>query len=149
MLGDVSTSTSSGPDERARRAGRALLALSTLRAARTANAWHPFSRRGRASFLFFPSGLTTSELPLHSLAVQALVTAGFVGTGALRSREGRAGLALTAASWAGLIGLERVATHADDALEAALVDGLGDDYRTLMAPTFAPPARSPSRGGRS
>ena len=129
----------SGSDERARRVGRAFLAVSALRAARTLNGWQPFSRRGRASALAFPSGLTVSELPLHSLASQALVTAGFVAAGGLRSRTGRAGLVLTAASWAGLVGLDRVAGQADGVLEAALVDGLGPDYRSLMAPELAPP----------
>jgi acetyl esterase/lipase len=128
----------SGSDERARRVGRALLAVGAFRAARTLNGWQPISRRGRASALSFPSGLTVSELPLHSLASQAVVTAGFVAAGGLRSRAGRAGLVLTAASWAGLVGLDRVAGQADEVLEAALVDGLGPDYRSLMAPDLAP-----------
>ena len=91
----------------------------------------------------FPGGLTVSELPLHSLAWQAAATAGFVAAGGLRSRAGRAGLALTAASWAGLVGLDRVAARADDVLEAALVEGLGPDYRRRMAATFAPPEDVP------
>jgi acetyl esterase/lipase len=80
---------------------------------------------------------------LHSIAGQALVTAGFVAAGGLRTRAGRAGMALTAASWVGLIGLDRVAGQAADLLEAALVDELGDDYRSLMAPEMAPPRSSP------
>ena len=119
------------------------------RAARTLNAWHPFSRLGRASVLSFPSGLTLSEMPLHSLAWQAAGTAGFVAAGGLRTRAGRTGLLLTAASAAGLIGLDRVAAQAADVLEAALVDELGDEYRSLMAPALAPPAdAAPSPVGR-
>jgi acetyl esterase/lipase len=129
----------SGSDERERRVGRAFLAVGALRAARTLNGWRPFSRTGRTSALAFPSGLTVSELPLHSLACQALVTAGFAAAGGLRSRTGRAGLVLTAASWAGLVGLDRVAGQADEVLEAALVEGLGPDYQSLMAPDLAPP----------
>lgn len=124
-------------------AGKAFLAASAIGAVRTANAWRPLSRTGRASVLSFPSGLTVSELPLHSLAWQALATAGFVSAGSLRSRAGRMGLALTAASWAGLVGLDRVAAQADEVLEESLVEGLGPDYRTRMAPAFAPPTGSP------
>ncbi len=130
-------------DQRAQKAGKAFLAVSALGAAQTLNAWHPFSRRGRASVLAFPGGLTVSEMPLHTLAWEALATAGFVAAGGLRSRAGRAGLALTAASWAGLVALDRVGAHADEVLEAALVEGLGADYRSRMAASFAPPADVP------
>ena len=129
--------------ERDRRVGRAFLVASAIGAARTANAWRPVSRTGRASALAFPGGLTVSEMPLHSLAWQAAATAAFVAAGGLRSRAGRAGLALTAASWAGLVGLDWVASRADDVLEAALVEGLGPDYRDRMAATFAPPEDVP------
>ena len=83
--------------ERDRRVGRAFLAGSVLGAARTLNAWHPVSRTGQSSVLAFSGGLTVSEMPLHSLAWQALATAGFVAAGGLRSRAGRVGLAITAA----------------------------------------------------
>jgi acetyl esterase/lipase len=126
-------------DERDRRVGQAFLVASAIGAARTLNAWHPVSRIGRTSVLAFPGGLTVSEMPLHSFAWQALATACFVTAGGLRSRPGRAGLALTAASWAGLVGLDRVAAGADEVLEAALVEGLGQGYRNRMAATFAPP----------
>ena len=82
-------------------------------------------------------------MPLHALAWQALGTAGFVAAGGLRTRAGRTGLLLSAASAAGLIGLDRVAGQAADLLEAALVDELGDEYRSLMAPEMAPPLSSP------
>ncbi len=125
--------------ERDRRVGRAFLAGSVLGAARTLNAWHPVSRTGQSSVLAFSGGLTVSEMPLHSLAWQALATTGFVAGGSLRSRAGRAGLALTAASWVGLVALARAAARADEELEAALVEGLGRDYRSRMAAAFAPP----------
>ncbi len=130
-------------DQRDRRVGQAFLAASAFGAAQTLNAWHPLSRTGRSSVLAFPGGLTVSEMPLHSLTWQALATAGFVAAGGLRSRAGRAGLALTAASWAGLVGLDRIAARADEVLEAALVEGLGPDYRSRMAASFAPPEDAP------
>ena len=128
------------PDaQRGRRAGQLFLAASAIGAARTLNAWHPVSRSGRSSLLAFPSGLTVSEMPLHAIAWQAAATAGFAAAGAHRTRAGQAGLALTAASWAGLLALDRVASRSDEILEAALVDGLGPDYRDHMAAHFAPP----------
>ena len=130
------------PDERDRRLGKIFLVGSAIGAARTVNAWHPVSRTGRTSVLGFAGGLTVSEMPLHALAWQALATAGFLAAGSLRTRAGRAGLALTAASWAGLVGLHRVAARADEVGEAALVEGLGPDYRTRMATTFAPPEQA-------
>jgi acetyl esterase/lipase len=130
-------------DGRDQRVGQAFLAASAIGAARTLNAWRPVSRTGGTSVLAFPGGLTVSELPLHSLAWQALATAGFVAAGSLRSRSGRAGLALTAASWAGLIGLDRIAARADEVLEVALVEGLGPHYRSQMAAAFAPPEDVP------
>lgn len=130
-------------DDRDRRVGQAFLAASAIGAVRTLNAWRPVSRTGRTSVLAFADGLTTSEMPLHSLAWQALATAGFVAAGGLRSRAGRAGLALTGASWAGLVALDRIAVRADEVLEAALVEGLGPDYRIRMAATFAPPEDVP------
>jgi acetyl esterase/lipase len=129
--------------DRDRRVGQAFLAASAIGAVRTINAWRPLSRTGRTSVLAFPGGLTVSEMPLHSLAWQALATSGFVAAGSLRSRAGRAGLALTAASWAGLIGLDRIALRSDKVLEAALVEGLGPDYRNRMAANFAPPEDVP------
>ena len=135
--------TSSDEARRHPRVGQAFLAASALGAARTLNAWHPFSRTGRASVLSFPSGLLVSELPLHSIAWEALATAGFVATGGLRTRAGRAALALTAASWAGLVGLERVAARSGDVLEGALAEGLGADYRNRMAAALAPPQDVP------
>ena len=146
MAGDEQHERTGAParsDVRDQRVGRAFLAASAIGATRTLNAWRPVSRTGRTSVMAFPGGLTVSELPLHSLAWQAAATAGFAAAGGLRSRAGRAGLALTAASWAGLVGLDRVAARADDVLEAALVEGLGPDYRRRMAATFAPPEDVP------
>lgn len=119
--------------------GRLFLLGSLLGAGRTLNAWRPIGHTGRRSILAFVDGVTTSEMPLHSLAWQAAVTAGFAKAGALRTREGQVGLALTLGSWAGLVGLDVVASQADEVLEDALVKGLGADYRRHMAPAFAPP----------
>lgn len=127
------------PNWFSRIAGRLFFFASLYGAAWTLNAWRPVSRNGRTSLLAFPAGVTVSEMPLHVLGWQAAATAGFASTGALRSRAGKAGLAVTAASWSGLVALDRIAAQTDRVLDAALVDGLGPDYRQHMAPTFAPP----------
>lgn len=121
-------------------AGTAHLILNGLGATATLNAWRPLSRKGRASGLAFPSGLVVSELPLHTLAVQAALSGALSTRGALRSGRGRLALGFGAASWAGLVALHRAATRSPDVLEAALVEGLGPDYREQMAAEFAPPA---------
>jgi acetyl esterase/lipase len=119
------------------------LAVSTAGAVNTLNAWKPLTRRSRAAGLTFFPGWLTSELPLQTIGWQAAATAAFAAGGALRSSAGKAGLALSIASWAGLYGLHRVANQSSQVLEDALVEGLGADYRTRMAPTFAPPADAP------
>lgn len=109
------------------------LALAAVGAAATANAWRPFARRGQGAMLSFSSGVVTSELPLPTLAGQALVAGAAVLDGAHRTPVGRAGLALTAASWAGLVGLHADARRAGPIVERALVEALGADYRSRMA----------------
>ena len=68
MLRGMNDTTSTRAGERDRRVGQVFLAASAIGAARTLNAWRPVSRTARPSVLAFPSGLTVSELPLHSLA---------------------------------------------------------------------------------
>jgi acetyl esterase/lipase len=111
---------------------RRFLATSALGALATANALRPFSRSGVGSLPSMASGVLTSELPLHVLAGQAAGAGLAVRGGALRSWSGRAGLALTAASAAGLVQLHRDAQASAGVLEAALVDGLGPDYRDAL-----------------
>ena len=119
-------------------AGSAHLAASSLGGLVTVNAWRPL-RRGAVSTLSWASGLVTSELPLQTMAWQAAATGYFASRGALRTRRGRAGLALSAASWAGLVALHREAQRSQAVLEQALVDELGSDYRRQLAPQWAPP----------
>jgi acetyl esterase/lipase len=120
--------------------GTAQLAIGAAGALATLNAWRPLSRTGRASGLAFPSGVVVSELPLHTLAAEVAAAATLGTAGGWRPRRGRTGLALMAASAAGLVALHRVAAQSPAVLEAALVEGLGDDYRQRMAAEFAPPA---------
>ena len=118
--------------------GRAFLAATALGAANTANAYWPI-RRGRGSVLSFVPGQFTSELPLHAMAWQTAATVAFIRRGCLRSSSGRAGVALAAASWAGLLGLHNEAKRSRDVLEHALEEALGPQYRKRMT--------GPSAGG--
>jgi acetyl esterase/lipase len=85
-----------------RRSGWAYLLVSLNGAAYTLTAFRP-PRRSRALFLwsFFASWITIELAPYH-LLWQIVATGLFGATGAFRSRQGRIGLAVTLASWAGL-----------------------------------------------
>lgn len=117
--------------------GTRYLLLSALGAANTVNAYRPFTRRGPGMALVFAAGDLTGELPLQTIFWQAASTAWMASRGALASKAGRAGLAISVASWAALYGLHRTAACADAVLEDALVEGLGADYCSRLAPPLA------------
>ena len=118
--------------------------LTTLAgAAATANALRPVARSGPLSVPAFFSGLPTSELPLQTLALQASLALAAGRGGGRRGLRGAAGVALTAASAAGLARLHREATRADEALEQALRDELGSDYRSRIREPFTPAPDGP------
>ncbi|MGH9113936.1 MAG: alpha/beta hydrolase fold domain-containing protein [Acidimicrobiales bacterium] len=107
-------------------------------AATTAVAWRPLDRSGPGSPLAFLSGLPTSEMPLHGMAVQGALGVIAARGGGARGRRGAVGLGLTAASFAGLSLLQRAAAQSADVLEAALVEGLGAGYRDRISEPFSP-----------
>ncbi len=111
-------------------AGDRLLRLGVLQALATLNVYKPFSRRGNLSPLIFFSTWPVSELPTQAAMFQVALTAGLTRPQDLRSRRGQAGLALTAASVAGLVGVRRAADRVEGELELALVDALGPNYRS-------------------
>jgi acetyl esterase/lipase len=122
-----------GPRERrgggAMRRHRGFLVTSALAAAGTAYAYGPRAPYGYGSLASWLASWGVSELPGQFLGAQ-LAGAGLALTrGAAGTPAGRAGLALTGASAAGLLGLRRRAIGAGAVLEAALVEGLGPDYR--------------------
>jgi acetyl esterase/lipase len=100
--------------------------LSTLGAALTANALRPARNRAFMVPSFFSSWLT-AELAPHNLAVTALGTGAHVARHGLRRQDAPA-LLLNAASAAGLISIIRTSQKARGVFEAALVDGLGEDW---------------------
>ncbi len=115
------------------RTTRRVLARSAARAAGTVNAVRPFARTGPASVPSFAAGWIVSELPLHTAAMQTMVTARAVRKGALRSWAGRALVGIDAISWAQRYRLHREAGRSDLVFDDALVDELGSDYRTRAA----------------
>lgn len=124
-----------------RLAGGAYLAAGSLAALNVVNAYRPLAWTGRGSVLSFANGFTTTEVPRAALAVSVAETALAVSRGALRTRAGKLGLALSAAAAVGLSGLESRAKPAPGILDAALRDALGPDYRDRVVHPGWPESR--------
>ena len=102
--------------------GWVYLAVSINGATYTVNAFRP-ARRSRVLFgwSFFASWLTTELAPFH-LVWQVLATGWFARRGALRTTPGRIGLAISIASWVGLIVSIRQSLGARHEIREALRD---------------------------
>jgi acetyl esterase/lipase len=122
--------------------GDRLLRVGALEALTTLDVFRPFSRKGPLSPLVFFSTWPVSELPAQAAAFQVALTAALARPQDLRSRRGVAGLALTAASVAGLLGVRRAAERTPGELELALVDGLGPHYRREIRHPRWPPEQA-------
>jgi acetyl esterase/lipase len=119
--------------------GNRLLVAGAVEALTTLDVFRPFSRRGVLSPLVFFSTWPVSELPIQAASFQVALAAALARPQDLRTRRGQLGLALTAASVAGLFGVRRAADRVDGELEMALVDALGPDYRHhLRRPSWPP-----------
>jgi acetyl esterase/lipase len=100
----------------------------------TYNGFRPaYAPPWRAGISFF-AGWLTAELAIHHLVWQAALTALFVWAGALDTWPGRVALAVTIASWLGLGRLFWRAREAERAVENALRDTFGADYRQRIRP---------------
>ena len=115
----------------------AVVAAAAAGIAATGNGYRPFSNRGYLSVLAVAAGLATTELPLQNIAVQSGVAA-LLARGAPSGARWVAGL-LWAASFLGLIGLNRAGRGADAPLTAALNHGLGADRRSESAGLWEQP----------
>ena len=126
-------------------AGQLYLLHSLIGALNTANGQRPLSRVGRSGVLtFFPSWLT-SEMPLHAIGWQALATAVHARRGALRSKAGLVGLAVTAASWWGLRTIWQQGMASGPIFDAALTDALGDEAAAEVHRNVSPQVMAKAR----
>lgn len=98
----------------------------------TWNVYRPTYAPGRRAILSFVTGWVTSELALHHVVVQIVVTLVFAALGALRGPLGRLGLAIAVLSWIALVVDYLRGARARDAMERALIEGLGADYRSRL-----------------
>ncbi|MCZ6571394.1 MAG: hypothetical protein O7B23_14675, partial [Deltaproteobacteria bacterium] len=91
--------------------------------------------RARKLFVFivpyFFGAWLTGELALHHLAWQVVASIVFMALGALQSWPGLLGLAITLASWVGLLALHRRGMGAVASFERSLRDGLGEAYQDV------------------
>lgn len=123
--------------------GTKYLAGSSLRLLNALNARKPLSRGdGPVSVGSFALGLAPSELPLQFLAGHAVSTAYALGRGAHRSWAGKVGLALTAGASAVLWDMHRRADDAEEIIDRALVDELGEHHAEHAAPSPMAPSRT-------
>jgi acetyl esterase/lipase len=85
----------------------------------TVNAFFPV-RREPLTVVSFALGWIPGELPIQVVVVEAVVTAVLFDLGAGRGWPGWVGLAVSVASWLGLLRLAAVAHHTRDLVDAAL-----------------------------
>jgi acetyl esterase/lipase len=104
----------------------------------TVNGYRPLSKRGYPSLYAFIYGLFVSELPLQILAGQLTMLAAV--TRRLSPRPRRFSWLISAVSWFGLLGLNRIGRQANVPLTAALDAGLGTGRRTESGDLWKRPA---------
>jgi acetyl esterase/lipase len=112
------------------------LIVSLIGAWFTVNTIRPVVRWPRMSIVSFLAGWLTAELALHHLGWQIAATVFFVWAGALSGWPGVVALAITLASWAGLLYAHRLAGRAEDVVERALGEALGAEYRDDIRPVI-------------
>ncbi|MGZ4674999.1 MAG: alpha/beta hydrolase fold domain-containing protein [Acidimicrobiia bacterium] len=108
--------------DRRARLGWVYLLVSINGAAYTLTAFRP-PRRSRVLFFWsFLASWITIELAPYHLVWQMIATTAFGSAGALRTRQGKAGLVITLASWTGLAVSIRRSLRAREEIRAALRD---------------------------
>ena len=120
--------------------GTKYLLSSIAGAGNTLNAYRPVITSSRGVIPVLAAAGPTSELPLQTIAWQQAATAAFVKRGALKTRGGQLGLAISAASWAALLHMHHVAGRSAEEFERALAEDLGPSYRDAYAGVPLAPA---------
>jgi len=111
-----------------------LLALGILAAAASVVAAVPSRRPALFAFGYFALGWVTSELTFGVFTAEAVAAAILISLGGLGSSPGTIGLGLLLASWIVLVVVQRHKRAAGPAIESALVEGLGPNYRDAIPP---------------
>lgn len=112
------------------------LCVCLIGAALVWNVFRPIRAGARLSAVSFFLGWLTGELALHHVFWQAVATVAFVAFGALASWPGWLGIGIALASWAALGFHTLRGFDAGRAVERALAEGLGVDYRTRIDPEW-------------
>ena len=110
------------------------LLVALIGAVLTYNAFRPQYAPSRRAALSFFAGWLTTELALHHIAWQAVVTLGFAWAGALDQWPGKLGLLITMLSWIALGYAYWRGREAGEVVERALRRELGTDYATRILP---------------
>ncbi len=103
----------------------------------TYNAYLPQYAPSRRAVVNFFIGWLTTELALHHIALQILLTAGFAWAGALHSWPGKVGLIVSIGSWLVLGRLYWRGWEVAPVVERALSAALGPDYREKILPEIS------------
>lgn len=105
--------------------------------ANTVNGYRPLSKGGYPSLYAFAFGVFATELPLQLIAGQSAVLAAL--SRRLPRRVRAISWLISAVSWIGLLGLNRLGRNANQPLKAALDAGLGPDRRAGGEGLWTPP----------
>lgn len=95
--------------------------------------------------LYFLSAWLTGELALHHIALQLIISAGFVSAGVLATETGSIALEIFVISWMGLLYVQFQAMGSRAVLFSALATGLGEGYRKIIAADRQPLLRNKAR----
>jgi acetyl esterase/lipase len=101
----------------------------------TLNALRPLPLAWFAVLTFFTGWIASELAPFH-LVIHLVVTGTFVASGAVEGTAGTVALVLAVITAVGLVVLIRQANRVGDVVEAALREGLGDDYAERISPEF-------------
>jgi acetyl esterase/lipase len=111
-----------------------LLALGIVAATATVVALVPSRKPALFALGYFALGWTTGELTIGVFALQVGAATTLIALGGMDSPPGEIGLALLLASWVGLVVVQRQKRAAGPAIEGALVESLGPNYRDASPP---------------
>jgi len=93
-------------------------------------------RPPRFYILYFIIALPVAELPLHHIALSAIVTAAAAALGAFAHWQGWAGLVLVASSWVALLVMHGRSLQSQAAIDRGLQEGLGAHFFDAIRPEY-------------